>query len=71
MPRVGWLVGTRGGALVMAWSKAEERCTEIADSVVPEYRNGKRTYSCTGATAKKWQAAWEAAHLAITGEVGR
>lgn len=36
----------------------------IADRVVPEYRDGKRSYSCTGNTAKRWGAAYEAAKIA-------
>lgn len=35
--------------------------TSIADQIVPEYRDGKRAYSCTSWTAKRWQAAYEAA----------
>lgn len=35
----------------------------IADKVVPQYRHGERSYSCTGTIAKKWQAAYEAAEL--------
>lgn len=34
-------------------------CAEIADKVVPEYRNGKRNYSCTSWKAKCWNAAYE------------
>lgn len=34
---------------------------EIADAVVPEYRNGERSYSCTGLVAKRWSSAYEAA----------
>jgi hypothetical protein len=41
------------------------RCTQIADAVVPEYRNGKRSYSCTGRVAKRWQAAWDGACIAL------
>lgn len=44
------------------------RCTEIADQVVPEYRrehSGGRYYSCTGHTAKRWQAAWDGACVAL------
>jgi hypothetical protein len=44
----------------------EKLCTTIADRVVPEYRSEKRTYSCSGHTAKRWQAAWDAAHMALT-----
>ena len=42
-----------------------ERCTQIADAVVPEYRAGKRSYSCTGRVAKRWQAAWDGACIAL------
>lgn len=45
----------------------DQRCTEIADKVVPEYRDGKRSYSCGGHTAKRWQAAWDAASVALRG----
>lgn len=41
------------------------RCTQIADAVVPEYRAGKRSYSCTGRVAKRWQAAWDGACIAL------
>ena len=41
------------------------RCTQIADAVVPEYRAGKRSYTCTGRVAKRWQAAWEGACIAL------
>lgn len=47
----------------------QERCTEIADQVVPEYRPGKPPYpSCTGIYAKRWQAAWDAACIALGGD---
>jgi hypothetical protein len=38
---------------------------EIADRVVPEYRDGKRSYSCTGTVAKRWQAAYDGACIAF------
>ena len=41
------------------------RCTQIADAAVPEYRDGKRSYSCTGRVAKRWQAAWDGACIAL------
>lgn len=44
------------------------RCTQIADAVVPEYRDGKRSYSCTGLVAKRWQAAWDGACIALDRE---
>ena len=37
---------------------------EIADRIVPEYRNGPRSYCCTGHTAKRWNAAYLAAEAA-------
>jgi hypothetical protein len=40
-------------------------CTQIADEVVPEYRGGKRSYSCTGRVAKRWQAAWDGTCVAL------
>lgn len=40
-------------------------CTQIADAVVPEYRGGKKSYACTGLVAKRWQAAWDGACLAL------
>lgn len=43
----------------------DERCTEIADRVVPQYRKMDLTYSCTGHWAKRWQAAWDAACVAL------
>lgn len=42
-----------------------DRCTQIADVVVPEYRGGRRSYGCTGGVAKRWQAAWDGACLAL------
>jgi len=42
------------------------RCSLIADTIVPEYRNGKRRYSCTSIVAKRWQAAWDGARIAQT-----
>jgi hypothetical protein len=44
------------------------RCTLIADQVVPEYRGGERSYSCTGRVAKRWQAAWDGACVALGGD---
>lgn len=41
-----------------------EQCSRIADQVVPEYRGGARSYSCTGTIAKRWNAAYEAAKIA-------
>lgn len=43
----------------------EARCTQIADTIVPEYRGGKKSYGCTGVVAKRWQAAWDGACLAL------
>jgi hypothetical protein len=41
------------------------RCTQIADEVVPEYRGSERSYSCAGTVAKRWQAAWDGACVAL------
>lgn len=42
------------------------RCTEIADQVVPKYRNvDGPTYPCHGTVAKRWQAAWDGACIAL------
>jgi hypothetical protein len=41
------------------------RCTFIADQVVPKYRHSGRSYSCGGVIAHKWQAAWDAACIAL------
>lgn len=43
----------------------EQQCLLAADRAVPEYRHGKRTYSCGGHVAKRWQAAWDAACWAL------
>jgi len=43
----------------------DKRCVEIADTVVPQYRSGKRNYSCTGGMAKRWLAAFEGARIAL------
>jgi len=40
-------------------------CTQVADMVVPQYRDGKKSYSCTGGVAKRWGAAFEGARLAL------
>jgi hypothetical protein len=40
-------------------------CARAADLVVPEYRNGKQIYSCSGMVAKKWQTAWDGACWAL------
>ena len=47
-----------------------QRCLLIADQVVPQYRNDNQRqpgYSCTGIYAKRWQAAWDAACIALGG----
>ncbi|MGN5375849.1 hypothetical protein [Sphingomonas hankookensis] len=47
------------------------RCTDIADQVVPEYRDENQRqpgYSCTGVYGKRWQAAWDGACLALGGD---
>lgn len=40
-------------------------CTEVADQVVPEYRDGRHRYSCASRVAKRWQAAWDGACVAL------
>jgi hypothetical protein len=42
-------------------------CTGIADKVEPDYRTGAPR-SCTGYIARRWQAAWDGACLAIGGD---
>lgn len=42
-------------------------CTTIADQIMPAYRSGDRSYSCTGHVAKRWQAAWDGACVALGG----
>ena len=44
-----------------------ERCTAIADQVVPRYRDGQRSYSCGGTVAQMWQATWDGACVALGG----
>lgn len=45
------------------------QCSAIADTVVPEYRPVKPPYpSCTSTTAKRRQAAWDAACIALGGD---
>lgn len=39
----------------------EARCVAVADTLVPNYRNGSRAYSCAGHVAKMWQAAYDGA----------
>ncbi len=41
--------------------EAEQRACAIADKIVPAYRTGPRSYSCSGHIAKKWEAAFEGA----------
>lgn len=45
--------------------EVETRCAKIADMVVPQYRNGEKSYSCTGGVAKRWLAAFEGARMAL------
>lgn len=47
----------------------EERCTAIADQVVPQYRKMGQKHSCSGHWAKRWQAAWDAACVALGGDL--
>lgn len=42
-------------------------CTMIADLAVPAYRSGVKSYGCASHTAKRWQAAWDGACLALGG----
>lgn len=48
----------------------DQRCTEIADKAVPAYRSGERHYACTGHIARKWEAAWNGACIALGGDPG-
>lgn len=45
-----------------------ERCTAIADRVVPKYRAEGARYSCGGVIARAWGAAWNGACLALGGD---
>lgn len=52
-------------------SPLAKQCTEIADRVVPQYRDENQRqpgYSCTGIYAKRWQAAWDGACVALGGD---
>lgn len=51
----------------MTAEQIEKQCIDIADKIVPQYRNGKRSYSCHGTIANKWGAAYYGAYMAITG----
>jgi hypothetical protein len=42
-----------------------DRCTQFADAIVPEYKGENKSYSCTGSVAKRWQAAWDGACMAL------
>lgn len=44
----------------------DQKAREIAYSVVPEYKTGK--YSCTGVYAKRYNAAYEAAMIALSSQ---
>lgn len=46
-------------------SPIEARCIAVADTVVPNYRNGKKAYSCTSQVARMWQAAYDGAAAAL------
>jgi hypothetical protein len=41
------------------------RCAQIADRLVPQYRDGGKNYSCHGGVARRWQAAFEGACIAF------
>lgn len=45
----------------------EARCVAITDTVVPNYRNGKRAYSCISQVARMWQAAYDGAAATLGG----
>lgn len=48
-----------------------QNCLAIADQVVPEYRTRRKdgsNFTCTGHTAKRWQAAYDAAYLALSSD---
>jgi len=49
----------------MTKQEIDERCVQVADTVVPQYRNAKRSYSCTGGMAKRWAAAFDGARIAL------
>lgn len=44
-----------------------KRCIEIADKVVPSFRGQKK--SCMSRSAKRWNAAYHAAEIAMTSYV--
>lgn len=44
-----------------------DRCTKIADQVVPRYRQLPYP-SCGGTIATQWQAAWDGACIALGGD---
>lgn len=50
----------------MTLTPAEDKAIAIADKIVPAYRNGARSYSCTGHVAKMWQAAFDGALSVLT-----
>lgn len=43
----------------------DDRCAQFADAIVPEYRHGNKAYGCGGTVAKRWQAAWDGACMAL------
>lgn len=47
----------------MTRRRPDSTCVHVADAIVPNYRHGKRTYSCGGTVAQRWQAAYDAASL--------
>lgn len=46
----------------------EQRCIDIADQVVPEYRTQGRYHACGSHTAQRWQTAWDGACSALGGD---
>jgi hypothetical protein len=43
----------------------DDRCSQFANVIVPEFKGGNKSYSCTGDVAKRWQAAWDGACMAL------
>lgn len=57
-----------GERLVLDAPSINTRCCIIADAVVPEYRLSGKERSCTGHWAKRWDAAYYGAEMALKGD---
>ena len=67
---IEWLWNHRHAIAARFPADIDARSLAIADQAVPQHRSekpGGGYYSCTGIYAKRWQAAYDAAQLALGG----